>query len=596
MTGFLEKLANFNNRVTSVQNSVNRSRAEHYRSLQYDLREARIESQIAEAQAKRDVYQGRYSDLQSGASSLLDRRLGSYGVQVPQTTYMSTGGAQFAYAGGMPGVQYAPQFAPQGSAPYGDDGPPNYYGQVPPQNVAARPPIGGQYLPPQQGYGAGQPGPGAEVDPNAEQDVAETGVGARRRIMGRQPMDRRQQPAAEAPAPDAAPAEQAAPEAPAATLNKSTGARAKRYGLRDQMPPELNLGQDQVEALQSLMSQKDDLKGLMATRSHPDGVDGKFGPNTYKALQTIAAEAQVDLAKVNFREGTGEEYTKFMTALSNHGRSAERAAPEAGAQPEQQPQQDPAEAQRAERQAQRQAQQEERQAQLQAMEANDAPILRGTEYGTARLSQMGGQERYALARKTLLAIGELKDEGKQHNLENMHDKLKEAVRDANERFGTRFREPTQDQPFTNEAMQALALVAADKGKLGSNLAAAAYDRRSANRAADTMLDALDVDGAGSSRSRVANFERSAGMPADGRVDPNMLRAAQAMYAQKIGLGSLGVVGEMPEPAPDQRTQAADARLAASVSGGQDAGPAGQTVTAQTAGSKPQVMAIGGPRG
>ncbi len=282
-------------------------------------------------------------------------------------------------------------------------------------------------------------------------------------------------PSAQAPATVAAPAQGAAPAsvpqsaAPTATetseLPPTTGAKAPSYRLKAQAAPSshdkpANLTTDQVTWLQNKLNEA----GITAhhTTKHPDGVDGKYGQLTANGLKEIADKVGVKLSELDFGKPGDPETKKFLEELNK-----EIAAKKGIGQQQQGPSAAEIAAQETARRAEA-----ERAAAAAAEKARidqaQGPLL-GSPFDARNLPQ-DYNGRYAMAREALLDIRELHSERRLQSNENLHDKMKEAVRDANklmEKQGVakRFQSPAQDQPFTDDAMQALGIVLLEKGKM-----------------------------------------------------------------------------------------------------------------------------------
>jgi len=228
-----------------------------------------------------------------------------------------------------------------------------------------------------------------------------------------------------------------APVAEPVTIVAAQGAHAK--AVHEKFPA-LPAAQNQVMDIQ---------KNLIAAGEEVGPVlgqaDGISGRRTWTAYEKICVQAGIDPKKVDFTNPEDPETKQFNAAIAD--RIAKRNAPAAAAAP-QGPSAEQLAADAARQRAQAQA------------EFDALPV-----FDPRKIERMDGNQRYALARETLLGIGELKHENKLHKLENMHDKMKEAVRDANKILGGDvFKEPAQDAPFTNDAMAALGVVATRKAE------------------------------------------------------------------------------------------------------------------------------------
>lgn len=252
----------------------------------------------------------------------------------------------------------------------------------------------------------------------------------------------------QAPTGTAAPApttSQTAP-APVTTASVPSGNGTKAHAFNEKFPA-LPADANQIMAIQQNLIAAGFEVGPVAGQA-----DGKSGRRTYTAFETICTQAGIDPKKVDFRNPNDPETKLFNDAIGK--RIAERAAPKQTAP------QGPSAEELAAAEAARAAQ-----AKAQA-DARELPELLNTPFDSRNIARMNEGQRYALARETLLGIGELKYEKKQHDFENLHDKLKEAVRDANKIMGENvFREPRdQNHPFTDDAMAALGVVAAKEAR------------------------------------------------------------------------------------------------------------------------------------
>jgi len=111
-------------------------------------------------------------------------------------------------------------------------------------------------------------------------------------------------------------------------MANATLPKPRRFSLRRQAAPliELNIDPDQVDELQAMIAEFPDLREILATDRHPDGVDGQYGPNTLKAIKRIAFEANIsidDISKIDFRNKSGELYQRFTLALREHHKEGE---------------------------------------------------------------------------------------------------------------------------------------------------------------------------------------------------------------------------------------------------------------------------------
>jgi peptidoglycan hydrolase-like protein with peptidoglycan-binding domain len=95
--------------------------------------------------------------------------------------------------------------------------------------------------------------------------------------------------------------------------------KPRRVGLRHQAAPtvDIDIAPDQVDDLQRELAEFPDLREIMAYNGDEDGVDGHYGPRTYRAIALIAREAGIpesQIPTINFRGKSGELYTKWQAA------------------------------------------------------------------------------------------------------------------------------------------------------------------------------------------------------------------------------------------------------------------------------------------
>ncbi|MFM9891097.1 MAG: hypothetical protein ACKVOE_10770 [Rickettsiales bacterium] len=254
----------------------------------------------------------------------------------------------------------------------------------------------------------------------------------------------------------------------------TTGGKAPSYGLKAQGKPTenekpANLTKDQVLWLQSKLVDAG-YGSTLKTKAHPDGKDGWYGPKTRDAAMDVAQKAGINLHDVDLGNPKDPETVKFLTELNKEiaakqGKAA--AVVPAGPTPEQKAE------------AERKAAEQKAAAEARAREdAAQGPLL-NTAFDARKLPQ-SYEGRYAMAREVLLDSRELHNERRLQSNENLHDKMKEAVRDANklmekQGFSKRFQSPAEDQPFTDDAMQALGIVTLDKASKGKTVLRSSYD-------------------------------------------------------------------------------------------------------------------------
>lgn len=324
---------------------------------------------------------------------------------------------------------------------------------------------------------------------------------------------------ANAPATSTTPAVAALAEIPKATGKAAAYHGHKKNELR------ISLAQNQVDEVQQLL-----IANKLPVGSRDGKPDGKNGDVTQGSLKMLAQEFGIDPRKINFAAAERSPETQQFLEKAQQ-RAASLAAPATkGPSAEELAAQERARAEAASRE------QTARETQARAeADRREAPALLGTAYDSRNLARMSEEQRGQLARQTLLAIDELANKNKAHDYENLHDKMKEAVREANDIVGdNRFQLPLdQNHPFTTDAMTALGIVAAHKGHLDRPV----RNEKEAREVVEDLIDMLDIKGR-SQADRIATIERSAGLPVDGKVDPAMLRAAQQFFAQQAQLAPI----------------------------------------------------------
>jgi hypothetical protein len=233
-----------------------------------------------------------------------------------------------------------------------------------------------------------------------------------------------------------------------ATITPVAVAQGKKAHAFNEKFPALNAAENQIMDIQ-----KNLIAAGFEVGPNAGQADGKSGRRTWTAFETICTQAGIDPKAVDFKNPNDPELMKFNEALTK--RIAERRAPAA--------QQGPSEAELAtQREVAARAQAAAAARAKAEADAREIPALLNSPFDSRNIAALSDDQRYELARTTLLGIGELKHENKDHKRENMHDKMKEAVRDANKLMGEgTFRVPTSERDaFSDDAMAALGVVAA----------------------------------------------------------------------------------------------------------------------------------------
>lgn len=331
--------------------------------------------------------------------------------------------------------------------------------------------------------------------------------------------------------------------------------KPRRVGLRHQAAPtvDIDIAPDQVDDLQRELAEFPDLREIMAYNGDEDGVDGHYGPRTYRAIALIAREAGIpesQISTINFRGKSGDLYTKWQAALQNHHKENET------------PQQvvariDTSAADAAAAKAIADAAAAKAAADAAAAKAaEDAKVpasIRGTEYDPRNLAKLSQQERYDLAVKGLFALDELKSERSTPNLERIHDKMDETVRWTNKHLGTTYARPAEADPLSVEALTALGQRVAAAGGIRTAdtsiyktaqtqdqlNAAAAAGLRALDRTASGRYDPTDPDNLQRLQHNIRKFEREvmglSKVEADGIADTAMIAALEQAVRARGGL-------------------------------------------------------------
>jgi hypothetical protein len=208
---------------------------------------------------------------------------------------------------------------------------------------------------------------------------------------------------------------------------------------------DINIHPDDLDDLQREMGEFEDLRAILTFGGRYTYDDGKYGERTFLAILQIAKEAgivQVDAAgkpvnpevisEINFREKTGDLYTRWQKALQNHHKKDETphqvvarvdssAADKAAA--------DKAAADKAAREAAERAAAEKA-----AREAEDAkidPSVRGTAYDRRVLAKLDKTHLNAAVMDILFSRDEIASRGSKLSPETQEMKIRELQRRIN---------------------------------------------------------------------------------------------------------------------------------------------------------------------
>lgn len=324
----------------------------------------------------------------------------------------------------------------------------------------------------------------------------------------------------------------------------------------------INIHPDDLDDLQREMGEFEDLRAILTFGGLYTYDDGKWGERSFLAVLQIAKEAgivQVDAAgkpinpeaisEINFREKTGDFYTRWQKALQNHHKKDETPQ-QVVTRVEQRTGPSAEELER----LRRLADEADRKAAEKAADEKVPAAIRGTEYDPRNLPKgdNANDARYALAVKGLFALDELKSERSTPSLENIHDKMKETVRRVNKALGTNYPIPTESDPLSDSALEALGLrVAMAGGIRGAEETvyqkAVGQTQAQLDAAAAIGLHALDRT-AGITRDseilrrEIRQFEREvmglSKVEADGVADDAMIKALEDAVRARGGLAQV----------------------------------------------------------
>jgi|GEM_PF-3929840 len=336
-------------------------------------------------------------------------------------------------------------------------------------------------------------------------------------------------------------------------LPAAGGERAKPVALRKQAPPPaLQINREQVTAIQTFASKFPELRAIIATDKHEDGVDGLPGPKFYQLVKLIGGKAGIsidDLPKIKFGDTNDALYNQFAAELAKYGQQPAAAQAKQGPSAEELEAQRRAEAEARARAEQAQRLENDALTQEGKIPGDGALVLRGSAYDPRNLRDMPQADKRQLAIVGLHALDELKNDRGGRSNDTLHDKLAEAVRETNKKHGTNFTIPSESNPITDDALMAVGLLVAKRGGLSADVYRAAETQRQMDHAAAVGLHALDrtsgvidvtsPDGQRRLRAEVKKFERDTELNADGIADRDMLRALEQAVAVRGGLTKVG---------------------------------------------------------
>lgn len=356
-----------------------------------------------------------------------------------------------------------------------------------------------------------------------------------------------------------------------------------KYQLRRQPAPLLDLDyleNDKVDDLQRLILENaQDFLPALATRKFPAGVDGKYGQKLEGVIIQIGTEAGLSkeqITKIKWFDETDSLFKQWKEALVKHHKPEEtieqssQRVVAAGPSDEELAARAKAAADAATAKAAADA--------AAAKAAEDAKVpasIRGTEYDPRNLMKLDQDQRYSLAVKGLFALDELKSERSKPSLENIHDKMKETVRRVNKELGTKYPIPTEANPLSDSALQALgervameagirgneeSIYQAASGQTHEQLnAAAARGLRALDRTSSGRYDPSDPESAQRLQRNIRKFEREvmglSRVEADGIADNAMVAALEQALRERGGLAQVTGGQAVVDAASPQSTRA-----------------------------------------
>lgn len=353
-------------------------------------------------------------------------------------------------------------------------------------------------------------------------------------------------------------------------------------------PVDINIDPSAVDDLQTEMAEFEDLRAILTYGGQYTAIDNHYGERTYLAILQIAKEAgivQFDandrpinpevISQINFREKTGDLYTRWHTALQNHHKENET------------PQQVVTRVEQRTGPSDEELTATAEAARLAALAADraaaDARVdasIRGTEYDPRNIARLDRNQRRELMIRGLHAVDELRDGdvNRNHDHDKIFDKMAETIRRVNREAGRIIYPELQehDDPLSDSALEALGRRVAMAGGIRGTEesiyraaetqdqlnAAAARGLRALDRTASGRYDPTDPDNAQRLQRNIRKFEREvmglSRVEADGIADANMLAALEQALRERGGLAQVtggqavvaaAVTAQPPAPTP-----------------------------------------------